>query len=125
MRFATVLVLGVLASLLWASTADAAREPPPTHRGRHFGECRRLTKQINRYMGVVVMAESRGDALWEESTLAHVRRLDRRREHLCPTDYGPGLAARFGRWLGKTAVAAGTAFLRYMTFGTYGVIPLP
>lgn len=48
-------------------------------------QCRRLTRQITHFEDtVLVMAEERGNASWEQATLDHLDRLKNRRADRCP-----------------------------------------
>ena len=90
--------------------APAAAQPQP-----YRGECRRLTKQIARYVGDVERAQERGNELWEHATLQHIDRLASRRASLCP-QYAQNRndpLRRLGRMLGAAASLAA----KYFTFG--------
>lgn len=56
----------------------------PAQAGKYFKDCRRMTRQIDRYEGVVEMAEDRDNELWAEATKRHIERLMERRAELCP-----------------------------------------
>lgn len=65
-------------------TVPAAADPLPPSAHYPHKDCRRLTRQIAHYAGVVDMARERDDDLWAEHTLAHIGRLSERRAKLCP-----------------------------------------
>jgi hypothetical protein len=47
--------------------------------------CRRMTRQIAHFEGTVLpMAKGRGNALWADSTNAHIDRLKNHRADVCP-----------------------------------------
>ena len=60
---------------------------PPSMVGRHNGECKRITRQIQHYAEVADRAKERGDPNWEQGTLDHIADLSTRRAQLCPTLY--------------------------------------
>ncbi|MEN8181321.1 MAG: hypothetical protein ABFS46_02165 [Myxococcota bacterium] len=75
-------------------------------------ECRRYTRQIEHFAGVVQMAEERGNDLWEQETRRHIERLETRRAERCP-EYrpGPGAMAEAKEMLGKATKLAAKWFL--------------
>ena len=79
MRLMGCLLLIVL--MLWPATTFASGQV----RAGASADCRRMTRQIERYEGVVmVRAKARGDKLWENSMHAQVDRLKNRRADRCP-----------------------------------------
>ncbi len=103
---ALVMVLGVVPG----APADAQQMP-------HRAQCHKLTQQIARYERDVQWAQQRDNALWEESTLAHIDRLAARRERLCPGVYTkPNPLVVAGRVMGElvntAAKLARSYFLR-------------
>lgn len=95
--------------------------PLAAEAGRNSAKCRKIDKQIVHFHGVAEMADDRGDDLWRNSTLGHIDRLETRLFTLCPEYNRPTLAQRVAKWMNDAAIAGGKAFLRYMTFGAYGV----
>jgi tRNA splicing ligase len=92
--------------LLWPAAASAAG---------HQKECRRITRQIAYYEGVVDQAQERGNELWERATRDQIDRLDERRTSLCP-EYAHKTLVVDMREVVKTA---GEIALKVFTFGTY------
>ena len=60
---------------------------PPSMVGKHNGECKRITRQIEHYAEVADMAKDRGNDNWYEGTVDQIGRLSERRAQLCPTQY--------------------------------------
>lgn len=91
--------------------------------GRDHPDCKRITKQITRYEGVVEMAEDRGNELWAKATQDHVTRLELRRANECP-QYAEELRERSRmRWLAyetnRAFKSAAKGFMQYMSMGAY------
>jgi hypothetical protein len=106
------LTVGVVCvAILLASPALAV----PSHKA----ECRRITNQVGHFVNVAEMADSRGDELWLNGTLAHIDRLKERRVRLCPEWQEPNWAAIYAKMAADMVKMAGKAFLKYMTFGAY------
>ena len=103
----------VLAAVLVAAPVGAV----PSNKA----ECRRITRQLNHFVNVAEMADSRGDHLWLAGTLAHMDRMKQRRVRLCPEYEEPNWAAIYAKAIQDLAVQAGKAFLKYLTFGTYPI----
>ncbi len=76
MRLQIVLPIALMALALAA--------PGPAQAGKYFKDCRRMTRQIDRYEGVVQMAQDRDNEMWAEATKRHIERLMERRADLCP-----------------------------------------
>ena len=106
----------VCVGMLVLMSIPAAR---PAAAALHTGECRKLTRQIDHFKDVAEMAADRGDALWLESTLAHVERLSTRRVGLCPEFAKPNYAAIYARWAADILKKAGRAFITFMTWGAF------
>jgi len=49
-------------------------------------KCRRLARQIVQYTNVAAVANDSGDERWEQSSVAHVDRLEERWNALCATE---------------------------------------
>lgn len=100
--------------------ADAlAQEVVP---GSHRGTCRRISRQIDQFEDTLVRARERDDELWEQGTLEHLERLYNRRGTLCPEYAMTRAAARRAQNMQNAAEflkAAGSAAIRYFTFGAY------
>lgn len=112
--------VGVLATTLALAVIVL---PTTALAGRNHPDCRRISKQITRYEGVVEMAEDRGNELWAKSTQDHVTRLELRRAKECP-EYAEELRERSRmRWLAyetnRAFKAAAKGFLQYMSLGAY------
>lgn len=72
----------VLATLLIPVVA-AAEDGPRAYTNRQA--CRRMTKQIHHFeKTVLVMAQERGNDLWEQSTQSQIDRLKHQRADKCP-----------------------------------------
>jgi hypothetical protein len=82
-------------------------------------ECRRITRQIDHFEDVAMMAADRGDRLWYTSTTNHIDRLAARRVWLCPEYAEPNYAKIYAEWVAAVVKKAGQAFLQYLTFGAY------
>ena len=80
MRLTVVLIVMVLVLLPMAAFA----QPGSVNRG----ECRRMTKQIDRYENTVLkLAKQRGNKLWENATTDQISRMKNRRADHCPMYY--------------------------------------
>lgn len=100
MRFAVL--AGAIVALLPA--VASARTSP---------ECRRYTRQIEHFQGVVAMAQERGNELWEQETRRHVARLEQRRAERCPEfREPPSRLAQTAELLRKASKVAAGWFLR-------------
>ncbi|MDJ0867392.1 MAG: hypothetical protein QNK03_14875 [Myxococcota bacterium] len=109
---------GTLAARLLASCALVilvATAGPVQAAKPHRGECRKLTRQITHFEGVVEMAQERDNELWELATLKHINRLAYRRAKLCPEFRGPSPREQMAKLL-KTA---GKLAIQYFTFGAF------
>ena len=102
-------VCAAVVCLLVAASAEASL---------NVSQCRRLTRQIDRFESVAEMAEERGDEMWRAGTMAHLQRLTARHVRLCPQEK-PDYVLMMTKWMGKTVKKAGRTFLRYLTFGAY------
>lgn len=99
MRLA-ILPLTVVALL---PVAAAARTSP---------ECRRYTRQIEHFEGVVEMAQERGNELWERETRRQIGRLEARRAARCPEfREPPSRMAQTAELLRKASKVAAKWFL--------------
>lgn len=78
------------------------------------GECRKLARKIVHYTDVAARASDRGDELWEQSTVAHVDRLEARWNALCANEDD-----RFTRWFNAALKTAGRLALKYFTMGYF------
>ncbi len=96
---------------------------PATAVPSNKAECRRITRQLDHFVNVAEMADSRGDHLWLASTLGHMDRLKERRVRLCPEYEEPNWAAIYAKAIADLAKKAGKAALTYMTFGAYPFLP--
>jgi hypothetical protein len=110
MRLAKIILI---AALLIPGLAQA--EAKLSHRG----ECRKLTKQIARYEGVVDQARSRGNQLWKKSTQMQIERLASRRDRLCPDMDRANPARRAYRQAQEIVKMAAKTAIKYFTFGTF------
>ena len=99
-------------ALLAAGTVQAVPRP-------HRSECRKLTRQIERYRGVAEMAADRNDERWFGGTMAHIEKLQNRRVRLCPEYAKRNYAAIYAAWAGQMIKKGGKLFMRYITFGAY------
>jgi hypothetical protein len=83
-------------------------------------ECRKLTNQISHYEGVVDMARSRGNDLWEAETRRHIGRLSDRRARMCPQyAQSDNAGVRLAKATARLASVAAKAAAHYFTFGWY------
>jgi len=103
------LVLGLAAALVLAPALASA--------GAHTGQCRRLTRQIAHYQGTIELAEQRGNALWEAETRKHVKRLETKREDLCPEYKKPNAAVELSRSTRRLIKKAAITAFDYFTTG--------
>jgi hypothetical protein len=108
-----------LSLFLGLSVACALVAGPALAAPSNKAECRRITRQLNHFVNVAEMADSRGDRLWLNSTLAHMDRLKQRRVRLCPEYEEPNWAAIYAKAVRDLAVKAGKVALKYFTFGAY------
>ncbi|RIK98239.1 MAG: hypothetical protein DCC71_21135 [Proteobacteria bacterium] len=110
---ALLLLLPAAASAQFGAKQEVY-EVPPGMVGRHNGECKRITRQIQRYAEVADMAKERGDERWEEGTLNHIARLSERRAQLCPTLYAQ---KPIGQELAKILKGAAKIAMKLFTMG--------
>jgi hypothetical protein len=101
MRFAPALALAL--ALLLPVTASAGTI-----------ECRRLTRKVDHFTGMVERAHDLDNAMWEERTQQHLDLLIARRAAHCP-EYAHDDSAM--RALAALLKLAGQAALTYFTFG--------
>ncbi len=78
------------------------------------GECRRVARQILQYTDVAARANDRGDELWEQSTAAHLDRLEARWNTLCANEDDTYL-----RLFNAALTTAGRLALKYFTMGYF------
>ena len=122
---ATVLIL-VVSTWMIAGVGDAS-SPEAGAQGNYRSQCRRLTKQINHFEGMVLpRAIEQGNRGWEKSTSDHIERLWHRRADLCPA-YGAERtllrkAADDARKVKQFVVAAGKAAATYFSGGLSGAL---
>ncbi len=78
--------------------------------------CRKLTRQIEHYQGVVQLAQQREDDLWEQTMQQHVDRLVIRRAARCP-DY----EVDDETWdrIKEFLYLGGKIAIKYFTFGLF------
>ena len=75
-------------------------------------DCRRLTRQIEHFEGVVEMAQERDNELWEAETRRHIERLEQRRADRCPEYAKDDSGAReFARMVKNAAKIAASYFM--------------
>ncbi len=109
-----------------AGVGDAS-SPEAGAQGNYRSQCRRLTKQINHFEGMVLpRAIEQGNRGWEKSTSDHIERLWHRRADLCPA-YGAERtllrkAADDARKVKQFVVAAGKAAATYFSGGLSGAL---
>jgi hypothetical protein len=85
---------------------------PATAGARTSPECRRYTRQIEHFAGVVEMAQERGNEMWEQETRRHIERLEARRAERCPEFRPqPSRMAQTAEMLRKASAAATKWFL--------------
>jgi len=127
------LALGLLVSLpaLPAGAEDAAADPAevsapaspgavnpepydPNLAKLNKGDCRKLARKIVHYADVAAQASDRGDDLWEETTVAHVDRLEARWNALCATEDTTVL-----RMVNAAITTASRLALKYFTMGYF------
>jgi hypothetical protein len=101
MRFAPTLALGL--ALLLPVTASAGTI-----------ECRRLTRRIEHFTGMVERAHDLDNQMWEERTQQHLDQLIVRRAAHCP-EYAQDDSAL--QALALLLKLAGQAAITYFTFG--------
>ena len=95
-------ILALLVLCLLPAVASARTSP----------ECRRYTRQIEHFEGVVEMARERGNELWEEETRRHIARLEERRAERCPEfQKPPSRMAQTAEMLKKASEVAAKWFL--------------
>jgi hypothetical protein len=101
---------------------------PSAARGDEFhgNECRRTEKQIAHYENVLVLAQDRGNDLWEDATRAHLDRLQTRFEQRCPeqakADSIARAAARAAEETRQLIKLAAQAAITYFTGGFGGLM---
>jgi hypothetical protein len=121
-RIVSLCALGFLLVLFGATGAAAqtfgAKQEvinvPPGMVGRHNGECKRITRQIQHYAEVADRAKERGDEHWEQGTLDHIADLSTRRAQLCPTLYAQ---KPIGQELAKILKGAAKIAMKLFTMG--------
>jgi hypothetical protein len=97
---------------LWSASPALAR---PSHKA----QCRKITRQIDHFSGVASRAAQRGDEMWFDGTVDHIRRLGERRVRLCPEFEEPNYAAIYAQWAKQLIKRAAKAFVSYSTFGAF------
>jgi hypothetical protein len=113
-----VVLSALVVSFFLLAPLSAQAEATPSYNAH----CKRITNQIDRYEDVADMARDRGDEMWLDGTLAHIDRLEGRRDRLCPA-YAEGVAALATAKFWKDTyaltkqLAKGAA--QYFTFGMY------
>lgn len=105
-------ILGV--GLLAVSLASPALAVPSNK-----SQCRRITRQITHFEDVATMAAERGDEMWFDGTVDHIKRLGERRSRMCPEYDEPNYAAIYAEWAWWMIKRGAEAFRAYMTFGTF------
>lgn len=83
----------------------------------HRGECHKLTQQMARYERDFGWAEERGNALWAQSNLRQIERLEDRRDRLCPHLREASLGEKVGSFLVDALTLAGKAAKTAFTLG--------
>lgn len=97
------LTIFALALVMLLSAAASARTSP---------ECRRYTRQIEHFAGVVEMAQERNNELWEQETRRHIERLEAQRAQRCPEFRPqPSRMAQTAEMLRKASQVAAKWFL--------------
>ena len=94
--------------------------PAVSHAATNTQVCKRMSKQIAHFEGVIERAHHRNDQLWEAGTRRHVERLSARRDIICP-EFAARVAAhrRAIEQTKKLMAAAAKVAIRYFTFGAY------
>jgi hypothetical protein len=122
-RIVLLFALCLLATALFGAREAAAQNfgakqevinVPPGMVGRHNGECKRITRQIQHYAEVADRAKERGDPNWEQGTLDHIAELSTRRAQLCPTLYAQ---KPIGQELAKILKGAAKIAMKLFTMG--------
>jgi hypothetical protein len=80
----------------------------------HKAECKKIARQIVQYTDVAARADDRGDALWEQSTVAHVDRLEARWNALCASE-----DQTWAILFNKALNTAGRLALKYFSMGWF------
>lgn len=114
MKKSVFLLLSVSIALVCLLSAPSALA-----RTSNQAECRRLTRQIDHFRDVASMAAQRGDEMWFDGTVDHIRRLAERRVRLCPEYEEPNYAAIYAQWTKEMLKRAAEAFITYSTFGAF------
>jgi len=114
MKKSAALLLPVSIALVFSLAAPAALARPSNK-----AECRRITRQIDHFREVASMAAQRGDEMWFDGTVDHIRRLAERRVRLCPEYEEPNYAAIYAQWTKEMIKRAAEAFITYSTFGAF------
>ncbi len=102
-----LLTLAIVVALLVPGTIAAAQS------GR--GRCLRLTRQMEQFEGTLALAKKRNDALWADSTKAHIAHLGERRARLCPEYRPPNRMAQWMRTFREWTRLAAKAAVKYFT----------
>jgi hypothetical protein len=90
--------------LLFAAPVGAANAP-------YRGECKKLTRQIDRYQNDAERADQRDDEMWEDASRDRVKALAERRADLCPQYRRPNPLAQFADFVAAAAKAAAPYFI--------------
>ena len=110
--------VGLLALFLTGVIAPLGASPAgavPSHKS----ECLRLTRQISHFEDVASMAAERGDEMWFDGTVDHIKQLATRRVRLCPEYEEPNYAKIYTEWAMWMMRRAAEAFMAYTTFGAW------
>lgn len=78
------------------------------------GECRKIERQIIQYTDVAARANDQGNELWEQSTVAHVDRLEERWNALCATEDDS-----FARMLNRALTLGTQLAIKYFSMGYF------
>ena len=77
-------------------------------------KCRRLARQIVQYTNVAAGANDQGNELWEQSTVAHVDRLEERWNALCAKEDDS-----FARMLNRALTMGTQLAIKYFSMGYF------
>lgn len=90
--------------LLFAAPVGAANTP-------YRGECKKLTRQIDRYQRDAKWADQRDNEMWEDASRDRVKQLAERRADLCPQYRRRNPLAQAADFVAAAAKAAAPYFL--------------
>jgi hypothetical protein len=102
-----LLSLAMLVALLAPGTALASHSSK--------GQCRRITRQMERFEDTLTLARQRDNDLWAAATKQHIARLGERRARLCPEYRPPNRVRQWMNTFRDVSRVAAKAAIKYFS----------